>query len=398
MLNLNEISIIILACILIFLAIGALIDSRHKRQIKNYPKISFLVPCYNDGETIGDTIKSIYSSYDSNKLELIVINDNSSDDSLAQIKKIAEKYPLRIINNEVNLGKAKSLNLAYKKTKYDLLWVVDSDLILNKKALDDVLARLQSDENIGAVSCPYRLIGKGTFIRMQEMEYNMMSLLLRAYNRFSAMALWGGCLAVRKKEFERAGLFSENMLTEDIDLAFKLKEKGIKVEHASFPVFTHGVENFKDWFKQKQRWVGGGTQCYLAHIKVWIRHPLQVVFFTLYSFLSIVFFFYLIKEIIFINSLFQTIEPSGFSMIDFFSVVLASFSVLSNWLLSRLFFSVFSIPYILPNISSIKDSSKLFLIFPYAILYWPIFSLFAVVWVIKGVCLYFRLYNGKRAW
>ena len=56
-----------------------------KKQHKN-PKISFIIPCYNDGHVVRQCIESIYNSYNHNNFELIVINDCSKDNSADVIK------------------------------------------------------------------------------------------------------------------------------------------------------------------------------------------------------------------------------------------------------------------------------------------------------------------------
>ncbi len=61
-------------------------DFYRKRPVAEKIPLSFVIPCYNDGDTIEQTIKSIYDSYDHHLLELIVVNDKSTDDSAEKIE------------------------------------------------------------------------------------------------------------------------------------------------------------------------------------------------------------------------------------------------------------------------------------------------------------------------
>lgn len=130
-------------------------DARKKRPKHNFPSVSFIVPCYNDGDTIAATIQSIVNSYDMSQSELIIINDCSTDDSADRIRTLLDDYNCRYIDLPVNGGKAAALNHAVVDAHYDMLCFVDADVWLNKKSCDDMLNRFASDSRIGAVSCPY---------------------------------------------------------------------------------------------------------------------------------------------------------------------------------------------------------------------------------------------------
>lgn len=123
-------------------------DYYRKRPVATKVPLSFVIPCYNDGDTIEQTIKSIYDSYDHNLIELIVVNDKSKDDSGAVIEKLAEIYHFTVISNPENIGKAASINKALHQVKNDIMIVIDADTLINTRALGDMLARFQYDERL----------------------------------------------------------------------------------------------------------------------------------------------------------------------------------------------------------------------------------------------------------
>lgn len=392
---------LLLTCFILLVLVFVLIDFSKKRRLISLPSLSFIVPCYNSAETIKNAILSIYRSYEFAKIDMIVIDDNSKDNTLNILRILNKKYPFRLITNSRNLGKTNSINKYSSLVKNEIFFVVDSDMEINGSAIKDILSRFQSNSNVGAVSCPYKIKEKSIFAKMQEMEYNMMSLILISCNHFSAMSLWGGCLAVKKSIFKQVGKFSKNMLTEDVDLAFKITKAGYKVEHSRVGVITHAPLDFIKFLRQKGRWISGGTQCYIKHIGVWIKHPIQVIFLVFYSLMALMFVMFVIRSLIDLNNLLDSYQAilqtssllSNLEMVGFIGL----FDILRNFLVG-ISFSFYSALYVVPMIKTRKDLSKLFLVFPYSLFYWPMISLFSIYWISRAFVSMFFLNNKVRAW
>ena len=87
-----------------FLLAFAYNDYRKKRPLTRYPFVTFMVPTWNDGPMLKDTIESIFDSYPKNKLELIVINDNSPDNTSQILKQLQKKYKFIVITNKTNIN------------------------------------------------------------------------------------------------------------------------------------------------------------------------------------------------------------------------------------------------------------------------------------------------------
>lgn len=87
------------------------------------PKVTAIVPAYNEGKRIGSVLKSLIKS----KLisEIIVIDDGSTDDTFYIVKSFKG---ITCIRNKKNLGKGESISLAIKKSKNDIIFLCDSDL------------------------------------------------------------------------------------------------------------------------------------------------------------------------------------------------------------------------------------------------------------------------------
>ena len=363
------ISLIIFGLILGAIFVLAFFDHKKQRKLTKYPKISFIIPTYNDADTLTETIESLYKSYDKRKTELIIINDKSTDNTLNILKKLKKKYKFKIINNEKNLGKVRSLNKAIPLSRGEIVFILDSDTKLSKRAIESLLARLEAPK-VGAVSCRYEVKNKGIIPIMVNIEYSMLALSQSAYNFTSAISLWGGCMAFKRKALQDIKLFKENMIIEDMDAALTLNEKGWKVEQNLIPVETYSPDDIKGWFKQHIRWSSGGMQCIIKHFKVFIKNPLSIFYFLAYGLVSM----------LFIYSLFSI-------RLDFLQSAIIG-----------IVYAIFSLPYVIVNMKGIEEWYKIFLILPFSFVYYPIFAAVMTIGFIVGVYKYFKLREGGRGW
>ncbi len=385
----------------LFVLTSSYIDHKKKHHSTKTPFISVLIPTHNDGDTLEESIKGIYDSYDSKNLEIIVVNDCSTDNTAEILKKLSKKYKLKTVTNKTNLGKVDSLNKISSMAKGNLILFLDSDLILNKKALRVMITDLEH-EKVAASTCTYKPRNKGFWARMQELEYGMDGLIKTSHNHSSSLGLWGGCFLIRKKAFEEVGKFSKHMLIEDVDLALKLVEAGWKVKEGHCYVETYVPSTFKSFVKQKMRWNAGFGQCFVKYSKTMLSHPLMLFFVLTYVMLTVSFVFVAIKYATSLNYLFDWFEyfhREGYSLYTSFGMaqVNTGFNIIQSLAL-YFFYPLFSLPYVFVTMKSKKEWYKVFLIFPFSIVYVPIYGVLGVVGIAKGIWLGFTLKENQRGW
>ena len=379
MISLNELAPGFMALTIVVSLLFILVD-RKKRGVKELPFISFLIPTHNDAGYIEDTIKNIYKSYDSKKFEIVIVNDKSTDNTSEVLARLNKKYKFKLINNKVNKGKAVTINDSVSETNGDIIFMIDSDIILNKKSVMDIIKRFKSDENVGGVSCNYAVKNRdGFFPMMLDIEYSMLSFIQLSYNFFSTVSMWGGCMAFRRKAFLEIGKLSRNNLTEDMDAALKLKEHGWKAEQSACPVYACVPEDFKAWYRQKMRWSGGGMQNFIKHYKIFMKNPLVVLFLLSTAIFAVAFVYNVISGLMWLKS--------GYSPA----------SITEN-LLIMLAFPLFTLPYVLFYKGYRKNPGRLLLVFPYAFIYYPIFMIACLIGFLKVIWNYRTLEKSKRAW
>ncbi len=126
--------------------------------MKNNPKVSIVIVCYNHAEYVKFAINSIIKQK-YNNWELIIINDNSQDAS----KEILNKYrskKIKIINLKKNIGPYRATSLAFKKVKGKYIAILDADDYSHPKRISSQVQELENNSEIGLVITNYKFIDK----------------------------------------------------------------------------------------------------------------------------------------------------------------------------------------------------------------------------------------------
>lgn len=122
------------------------------RDYKLQPMVSVLLPVYNEGRHVLDTIESILAcDWPADRLEIVAVDDRSTDDSWHWLQVAAQRWPgVNIHRNEVNSGKHVSLSHALGWSHGDILICIDSDCIFDRRVIRELVACF-ADPKVGAV-------------------------------------------------------------------------------------------------------------------------------------------------------------------------------------------------------------------------------------------------------
>ncbi|MEM5832296.1 MAG: glycosyltransferase [Candidatus Aenigmatarchaeota archaeon] len=231
---------------------------RDPKPPKKLPKVSILVPAYNEEKTIASTLKSLLNlDYPKDKLEIIAINDGSTDKTLEIMKKF-RKYGIKIIDKP-NGGKASALNAGLKKAKGEIIVCMDADSIVKRDALKKTIGYF-NDPKVGAVASSLKVYKPKTFWqRMQAVEYFYNIFLRKVLALMDSVFVVPGPFGLYRKEaLERVGGWDEKNITEDMELTFRLQKAGYKIETClNSIVYTKTPETFKRLIRQRVRWYRG---------------------------------------------------------------------------------------------------------------------------------------------
>ena len=255
---------------LYMLSLFILIFVQNRKTIFEFPPIvkkysvSFIVPAYNEEKTIEDTINHILNVDYPNVIEVIIINDCSTDRTLEIAKKLMEKYSkIKILDNKKNLGKAEGMNMALRIAKGELVAVVDADSYPEKNSLSRMIGFFDN-EKVGAVTCPIFVRKRDSFLeKLQAIEYKVIAFTRKLFDYVDSIYVTPGPLAIyRKNALLEIGGFDKNNLTEDIEATWHLIDKGWERRMClSTSVSTTAPKKIKQWYIQRRRWNMGGLQC-----------------------------------------------------------------------------------------------------------------------------------------
>ncbi|MDP2628661.1 MAG: glycosyltransferase family 2 protein [Nanoarchaeota archaeon] len=358
--------------------------------------ISVLVPAYNEGKTISDTIGAIFDS-DYPVKEIIVLNDGSQDNTEKVVGKLMEKYSRLKILNKKNSGKADSLNQGIKIAKGDLIAVVDADSYPSKDAFGKLVGYFD-DEKVGVATCSIVPKNKNNFLeKMQVIEYNVIAFTRKLLGFVDGIYVTPGPLALyRKSALIKIGGFDKENMTEDIEATWHLVKEGYRREmNLSGKVTTTVPNKYKAWFNQRRRWSMGGLQCILKYKKNFFKKGMLgmfiLPFFVLQLSLGVVgmgIFIYLMTRRILDKYIFITYSLNLKSPLVTSSALHITPSVL-NYLGIVLFIigGLFTILALYIMKESILNKQNIFKILFYFILYLPVYpfiSINAIYHYIKG--------------
>lgn len=230
---------------------------------KSFPPITVIIPAYNEEESIGKTIESVLAlDYPKGKLDVIVVNDGSKDNTA----KIAKKYPAKLIDKK-NSGKANSLNVAIKEAKGELVAVMDADSYVSKSALLRMVGYFE-EQDVAAVTAAMKVWKPKSFVgRLQRGEYLLNAFQKKLQSFVDGISVTPGPFSIyRKSVLRELGGFDEDTLTEDQELALRIQASNYRIENSiNAEVFTGVPEKLSGLLKQRRRWYLGYLQNIWKH-------------------------------------------------------------------------------------------------------------------------------------
>jgi len=227
------------------------------------PKVSICIPVWNKENTVVKVIKNVLNlNYDN--LEVIVVNDGSTDKSLEKIKKFIKKEKpknLILINRKKNSGGFKSvpLNDALKVAKGEIFGFIDADTFIAKRdALSNIIGYF-NDENVAAVVPSQRVLKpKNLLQRLQRIEYIIAALSRKTLTFLNSLYLTPGCAFFRRDLLLKLGGFDEKNRAEDLEMGLRLQKHGYNVQSTlNGFVYTIVPSTLKDLIRQRIRWNQG---------------------------------------------------------------------------------------------------------------------------------------------
>ena len=238
-----------------------------------FPFISIIVPVYNEGKVVKDSVESLlfldYPNY-----EIIVVNDGSTDNT-AEVASTLVGYQqgrsslVKVsLINKPNGGKSKALNAGIQYSEAEFVLCMDGDSQLSPDTLK-VGIRHFVDPNVGAVAGNVKVDNrKKVLTDLQALEYVEGLNLARSAQGFLKMVniIPGPIGIFRKTALRDAGYYSSDTFAEDADMTLKVLAKGWKINYEPNAIaLTEAPSKLHQLLKQRYRWTRGILQAIRKH-------------------------------------------------------------------------------------------------------------------------------------
>lgn len=140
------------------------------------PRCTVVVPAYNEGRLVLETLRSIAASnYPPGKLSIVAVDDGSKDDTWRWIRQGAAEFPamVRAIRQPANGGKRRALYEGFKHAVGDVLVTIDSDSTVQPDTIRRLVSPFVRDGRIGAVAGNVRILNRreGLIPRMLDVSF-----------------------------------------------------------------------------------------------------------------------------------------------------------------------------------------------------------------------------------
>jgi len=140
-----------------------------------WPKVTVVIPAFNEGPMVQRSIRSVArSSYPADKLEIIVVDDGSRDDTFFHMQRLRREFPnlVRLLRFSSNRGKRAALAEGFREASGEILLTIDSDSEVEPRTIAEMVAPFLADARVGGVAGRVAVLNRdSTISRMLEVHY-----------------------------------------------------------------------------------------------------------------------------------------------------------------------------------------------------------------------------------
>ena len=287
-----------------FLTILGIIDRYRRKEtslLSQYPSVAVLIPAHNEGIVLADTLEAMVRLDYPGKLDVYVLDDNSSDNTAAISKRFSSLFS-RIhyipVPKGTPVGKSRVLNYGLSISSSDYFVVYDADNQPESNTVLNLVHAAESTKNacgaVGVVKTINR--EKNALTRMIAIEFQVFQLIMQSgrWKAFKAGSLAGTNMLLKRSVIEELGYYDEYALAEDAELTMRITAMGFTLPVVyQATTWEQEPESMKIYLKQRTRWMLGNIYLLeksLHTLKFWkgktLIHTLQhILTYLLFIFL-----------------------------------------------------------------------------------------------------------------
>ena len=253
-------------------------ERKEKRRppvfIDKLPFCSVLIPAHNEMLAIENTVRGVLAS-NYPFFEVIVIDDGSRDQTPEVLRRLAdEQERVRILLLQENRGKPHALRCGALASRGEIIVTIDADALLDPDALRWLVRHFVSGPRVGAVTGNPRVRNRTTLLaKIQVGEFSSIIGQIKRTQRVlgKVLTVSGVIAAFRKSALFDVGLWDTDMITDDINITWKLQRKFYDVRYEPNALCWCLVpETVSGLWRQRVRWAQGGVEVIRRHWDIWL--------------------------------------------------------------------------------------------------------------------------------
>ena len=260
-----------------------------RRTPEQWPALSILIAAYNEEALIGETLRSIAALDYPGALQIMVLNDGSTDGTAAAVRDAEALFAgsigrdLLLVSEKQNRGKARVLNDGLALAAHDLVVTIDADTLLEKGCLVALVEHLHASSPETAAVAGAVLVGNQNdswITRAQQWDYfHGIAAVKRMQGMYNGTLVAQGAFSIyRKAALVEAGGWPDTV-GEDIVLTWSLLRMGYKTGHAEDAVaWTHAPDTLRGLSNQRKRWARGMIEALAIHKRLLVAPRLRTMF------------------------------------------------------------------------------------------------------------------------
>ncbi len=268
------------------------------------PTITFVVPAKNEEDNIRETLLRFAEvEYPSEKIEVIAINDGSTDGTFGEMERAAKDISgsvarVEVVDWKVNRGKRAGMAEGVKRAKNEIIIFIDSDSFISPDGVRH-LVKYFADRRVGAVSGHTDVYNadENVLTQMQALRYYIAFKVYKAAESvFGIVTCCPGCCSAYRKEYldefiddwlHQTFFGTECTFGDDRSLTNYMLRKYMTAYSPEAKAHTVVPSSFSKYVKQQQRWKKSWIrETFIASSFLWKKHPFAAVFFYMYVFLA----------------------------------------------------------------------------------------------------------------
>ncbi|MCX6789004.1 MAG: glycosyltransferase [Candidatus Gribaldobacteria bacterium] len=231
-----------------------------KAPLLNLPSVSIILPCFNEENNVEESLISLINlDYPKDKLEIIAVDDGSSDGTLDKILAFQLKNPTVKALHKENGGKHTALNLAIPQATGQIIGTLDADCLVEPNALKQMLKYFHDPKVMAVVSTIKVRQPKTLMDGIQYAEFIVSGFAKKIISFLGGLTVTPGPLSLfRQETFTIVGPYRKAHLTEDLEMALRLQSHNMKIACSwEASVYTKGKPDLKSLSQQRIRWQRG---------------------------------------------------------------------------------------------------------------------------------------------